>query len=284
MKKLIALLTIAGFMTFGISNSVLAQQEENTPQTEQVAAEATEQVAEEAAAPAEEAAPVEEVVETTTIAEEEAEPTFHEVLKKQYIDGGWGFMTLVLICLVLGLALSIERIIYLTLSTSNTKKLLAELETALNNGGVEKAKEVCRNTRGPVASIFYQGLMRFNDGLDEVEKSMISYGSVMNGNLSSGTSWITLCIALGPNLGFFGTVIGMVQAFDSIAAAGDISPTIVAGGMKVALLTTVFGLITAMVLQVAYNFILNKIEGILNDMEDSTITFMDILNEYSKKN
>ena len=277
MKKLIALLTIAGFMTFGISNSVLAQQEENVPQTEQVAAEATEQVAEEAA-------PVEEVVETTTIAEEEAEPTFHEVLKKQYIDGGWGFMTLVLICLVLGLALSIERIIYLTLSTSNTKKLLAELETALNNGGVEKAKELCRNTRGPVASIFYQGLMRFNDGLDEVEKSMISYGSVMNGNLSSGTSWITLCIALGPNLGFFGTVIGMVQAFDAIAAAGDISPTIVASGMKVALLTTVFGLITAMVLQVAYNFILNKIEGILNDMEDSTITFMDILNEYSKKN
>ena len=284
MKKLIALLTIAGFITFGISNSVLAQQEENTPQTEQVAAEATEQVAEEAAAPAEEAAPVEEVVETTTIAEEEAEPTFHEVLKKQYIDGGWGFMTLVLVCLILGLALCIERIIYLTLSTSNTKKLVADLEVALNEGGIEKAKELCRNTRGPVASIFYQGLMRFNDGLDEVEKSMISYGSVMNGNLSSGTSWITLCIALGPNLGFFGTVIGMVQAFDSIAAAGDISPTIVAGGMKVALLTTVFGLITAMILQVAYNFILNKIEGILNDMEDSTITFMDILNEYSKKN
>ena len=277
MKKLIALLTIAGFMTFGISNSVLAQQEENVPQTEQVAAEATEQVAEEAA-------PVEEVVETTTIAEEEAEPTFHEVLKKQYIDGGWGYMTAVLICLVLGLALSIERIIYLTLSTSNTKKLVADLEVALNNGGIEKAKELCRNTRGPVASIFYQGLMRFNDGLDEVEKSMISYGSVMNGNLSSGTSWITLCIALGPNLGFFGTVIGMVQAFDAIAAAGDISPTIVASGMKVALLTTVFGLITAMVLQVAYNFILNKIESILNDMEESTISFMDILNEYSNKN
>ncbi|MBO5849309.1 MAG: MotA/TolQ/ExbB proton channel family protein [Bacteroidales bacterium] len=279
MKKLIALLTIAGFLTFGISNSVLAQQDENVPQTEQVA---TEEVAAEEVA-AEEAAPVEEVV-TTTMTETEEAPTFHEVLKKQYIDGGWGFMTLVLICLILGLALSIERIIYLTLSTSNTKKLLAELETALKNGGIEKAKELCRNTRGPVASIFYQGLMRYNDGLDEVEKSMISYGSVMNGNLSSGTSWITLCIALGPNLGFFGTVIGMVQAFDAIAAAGDISPTIVASGMKVALLTTVFGLITAMVLQVAYNFILNKIEGILNDMEESTITFMDILNDYSKKN
>ncbi|MBR4155628.1 MAG: MotA/TolQ/ExbB proton channel family protein [Bacteroidales bacterium] len=278
MKKLIALLTIAGFLTFGISNSVLAQQDENVPQTEQVA---TEEVAAEEVA-AEEAAPVEEVV-TTTMTETEEAPTFHEVLKKQYIDGGWGFMTLVLVCLVLGLALSIERIIYLTLSTSNTKKLVAELEVALNQGGIEKAKELCRNTRGPVASIFYQGLMRFNDGLDEVEKSMISYGSVMNGNLSSGTSWITLCIALGPNLGFFGTVIGMVQAFDAIAAAGDISPTIVASGMKVALLTTVFGLITAMVLQVAYNFILNKIESILNDMEESTISFMDILNEYSNK-
>ena len=178
MKKLIALLTIAGFMTFGISNSVLAQQEENVPQTEQVAAEATEQVAEEAA-------PVEEVVETATIEEVEEEPTFHEVLKKQYIDGGWGFMTLVLVCLILGLALCIERIIYLTLSTSNTKKLVADLEAALNNGGIEKAKELCRNTRGPVASIFYQGLMRFNDGLDEVEKAMISYGSVMNGNLQA---------------------------------------------------------------------------------------------------
>ena len=278
MKKLIALLTIAGFLTFGISNSVLAQQDENVPQTEQVA---TEEVAAEEVV-AEEAAPVEEVV-TTTMTETEEAPTFHEVLKKQYIDGGWGFMTLVLVCLVLGLALSIERIIYLTLSTSNTKKLVAELEVALNEGGIEKAKELCRNTRGPVASIFYQGLMRYNDGLEEVEKAMISYGSVMNGNLTSGSSWITLFIALGPNLGFFGTVIGMVQAFDAIAAAGDISPTIVASGMKVALLTTVFGLITAMVLQVAYNFILNKIESILNDMEESTISFMDILNEYSNK-
>lgn len=282
MKKLIALLTIAGFMTFGISNSVLAQQEENVPQTEQAAPAEEAAPVEEVAA--EEAAPVEEVVTTTMTEEAEEEPTFHEVLKKQYIDGGWGFMTLVLVVLVLGLAISIERIIYLTLSTTNTKKLVADLEAALEQGGIEKAKELCRNTRGPVASIFYQGLMRYNDGLDEVEKAMISYGSVMNGNLSSGSSWITLCIALGPNLGFFGTVIGMVQAFDDIAAAGDISPTIVASGMKVALLTTVFGLITAMILQVAYNFILNKIEGILNDMEDSTISFMDILNDYSKKN
>ena len=277
MKKLIALLTIAGFITFGISNSVLAQQDENAVQTEQVATEeaapAEEVVAEEA---------VEEVV-TAPIAEEEQTLTFHETIKKQFIDGGWGFMTLVLIVLVLGLAISIERIIYLTLSTTNTKKLVAEFEVALNEGGIEKAKELCRNTRGPVASIFYQGLLRYNDGLEEVEKSMISYGSVMNGNLTSGSSWITLFIALGPMLGFFGTVIGMIQAFDAIAAAGDISPTVVAGGMKVALITTVFGLLVAMILQIAYNFILNKIEGILNDMEESTISFMDILTAYNRK-
>ena len=278
MKKLIALLTIAGFLTFGISNSVLAQQDENVPQTEQVA---TEEVAAEQVA--EEAAPAEEVV-TTTMTEEENTLTFHETIKKQFIDGGWGFMTLVLIVLVLGLAISIERIIYLTLSTTNTKKLVVEFEKALNEGGIEKAKELCRNTRGPVASIFYQGLMRYNDGLEEVEKAMISYGSVMNGNLTSGSSWITLFIALGPMLGFFGTVIGMIQAFDAIAAAGDISPTVVAGGMKVALITTVFGLLVAMILQIAYNFILNKIENILNDMEESTISFMDILVNYSKKN
>ena len=277
MKKLIALLTIAGFLTFGISNSVLAQQDENVPQTEQVA---TEEVAAEQVA--EEAAPAEEVV-TTTMTEEENTLTFHETIKKQFIDGGWGFMTLVLIVLVLGLAISIERIIYLTLSTTNTKKLVAEFEVALNEGGIEKAKELCRNTRGPVASIFYQGLMRYNDGLEEVEKAMISYGSVMNGNLTSGSSWITLFIALGPMLGFFGTVIGMIQAFDAIAAAGDISPTVVAGGMKVALITTVFGLLVAMILQIAYNFILNKIEGILNDMEESTINFMDILTAYNRK-
>ena len=277
MKKLIALLTIAGFMTFGISNSVLAQQDENAVQTEQVATE-------EAAAPAEEvvAEATEEVV-TAPIAEEEQSLTFHETIKKQFIDGGWGFMTLVLIVLVLGLAISIERIIYLTLSTTNTKKLVAEFEVALKEGGIEKAKELCRNTRGPVASIFYQGLLRYNDGLEEVEKSMISYGSVMNGNLTSGSSWITLFIALGPMLGFFGTVIGMIQAFDAIAAAGDISPTVVAGGMKVALITTVFGLLVAMILQIAYNFILNKIEGILNDMEESTISFMDILTAYNRK-
>ena len=279
MKKLIALLTVAGFLTFGISNLLVAQdaQEENAQPVE----EQTEVV--EAPAAVEET----ETVATTTMeeaTEEAAQPTFHEVLKKQFIDGGWGFMSVILLILVLGLAVSIERIIYLTLSTTNTKKLLAQLEETLNKGGIEKAKDLCRDTRGPIASIFYQGLMRYNEGLDEVEKSIVSYGSVMTGNLESGASWISLFIALGPMLGFMGTVIGMIAAFDAIAAAGDISPTVVAGGMKVALLTTVFGLIVAVILQICYNFILNKIEGIVNDMEDSSITFMDMLHAYSKKN
>lgn len=279
MKKLFALLTVAGFLTFGISNTLLAQEENAQPveaQTEQVA----ETPAVEPAAPAQEVAPV----QSNPLAAPETDATFHEVLKKQFIDGGWGFMSVILLILVLGLAVSIERIIYLTLSTTNTKKLLTELEATLNKGGIEKAKDLCRDTRGPVASIFYQGLMRYNDGLEEVEKSIVSYGSVMTGNLESGASWISLFIALGPMLGFMGTVIGMIEAFDAIAAAGDISPTVVAGGMKVALLTTVFGLIVAVILQICYNFILNKIEGIVNDMEDSSITFMDMLHAYSKKN
>lgn len=280
MKKLIALLTVVGFMTFGASNLVLAQEQEgNEPQTEQVAEPQEEPVVEQTVAPAQ--AATEEVVAQNP--EEVENPTFTEVLKKQFIDGGWQWMSVILLILVLGLAVSIERIIYLTLSTTNTKNLLANFEKALNEGGVEKAKDVCRDTKGPVASIFYQGLLRYNDGLVEVEKSLTSYGSVMVGNLESGTSWITLFIALGPMIGFMGTVVGMIQAFDDIAAAGDISPTIVAGGMKVALLTTVFGLITAVILQICYNIILNKIETILGDMEDSSISFMDAMTKYARK-
>lgn len=280
MKKLIALLTVVGFMTFGASNLVLAQEQEgNEPQTEQVAEPQEEPIVEQTVAPAQ--AATEEVVAQNP--EEVENPTFTEVLKKQFIDGGWQWMSVILLILVLGLAVSIERIIYLTLSTTNTKNLLANFEKALNEGGVEKAKDVCRDTKGPVASIFYQGLLRYNDGLAEVEKSLTSYGSVMVGNLESGTSWITLFIALGPMIGFMGTVVGMIQAFDDIAAAGDISPTIVAGGMKVALLTTVFGLITAVILQICYNIILNKIETILGDMEDSSISFMDAMTKYARK-
>jgi biopolymer transport protein ExbB len=193
-------------------------------------------------------------------------------------------MSFVLLALVLGLALVIERIIYLTFAQTNTEKLLEEVEGALNNGGVEAAKEVCRNTRGPVATIFFEGLDHYSEGLDMVDKSIMSVGSVENGKLEKGVSWISLFIALAPMLGFMGTVIGMIGAFDAIEAAGDINPSLVAGGIKVALLTTVFGLITAIILQIFYNLIVAMIDGIVIKMEDASISFMDMLVEYNKKN
>ena len=193
-------------------------------------------------------------------------------------------MASVLIALILGLALCIERILYLGFASTNTKKLLQKVEDALDNGGVEEAKEVCRNTRGPVASIFYQGLDRYDQGLDQVEKSIISYGGVQMGLLERGITWINLFIALAPMLGFLGTVIGMIQAFDSIEQAGDISASLVAGGIKVALITTVAGLIVAMILQIFCNYILSKIESVTNQMEDASISFMDILIKHNQKN
>lgn len=204
-------------------------------------------------------------------------PSFHQVLKDKFIEGDVRFMTPVLICLILGLAFSIERIITLNLATTNTKKLLAQIEDALAKGGVNAALEVTRNTRGPVASIFTQGLMRFSEGIEMVEKSIVSYGSVEMGKLERGLIWISLFIALGPMLGFFGTVVGMVQAFSDIEAAGDISPNIVAGGMKVALTTTVGGLIVGMILQVFYNYLVSKIDSLVNSMEDASISLVDLL-------
>jgi len=206
-----------------------------------------------------------------------------QAIKTKFIEGGAGFMSLIVICLIIGLALSIERILYLTFAKTNTKKLLAAVEKALEEGGIEKAKEVCRNTRGPVASIFYQGLLRYDQGVDTVEKTIVSYGSVQMSNMENGLSWISLFIAIAPSLGFLGTVIGMIQAFDAIQAAGDISPNVVAGGMKVALITTVAGLIVAMILQVFYNYILAKIDSITIDMEDASISLVDVLTKYNKK-
>jgi biopolymer transport protein ExbB len=263
MKKLIAFLTVAGMLTFGVTSFVMAQNEA-AAQTEQ-----TTDSAVQAAAPA----PQQE----TLVAEEEAPQSFHQVLKQKFIEGSPGWMFPVLLVLILGLALSIERIIYLNLSTTNTQKLLNKVETALEMDGIVAAKDICKNTRGPVASIFFQGLDRYEEGLDIVEKSIVSYGGVLMARLENNLSWIALFIALAPMLGFLGTVVGMVQAFDDIEAAGDISPTIVAGGMKVALLTTVFGLIVAIILQIFYNYLISKVDGIVNSMEDATISFMDIL-------
>ena len=203
--------------------------------------------------------------------------TMHQVLMQKFLEGGWAWMLPILVCLVIG------RILFLTFSNINSKKFIAKVEDALNKNGIEAAKEVCRNTKGPIASIYYQGLDRYDQGLDAVEKAVVSYGSVQTGQMESGLSWIGLFIALSPMLGFMGTVVGMIDAFDQIQAAGDISPTLVAGGIKVALLTTLLGLISAVILQLFYNYIVSKIDTLVNDMEDSSITLMDILTVYSKK-
>ena len=269
MKKLFLIVAVAIF-SLGTVNAFA--QETTTPATEETAV--VEEVEETAAT---------ETAETpaseTQLAE--AKP-MHQVLMQKFLEGGWEWMLPVLLCLVIGLAVAIERILYLSLSTINSKKLIASVEEALKNGGIEAAKEVCRNTRGPIASIYYQGLDRYDQGLDAVEKAVVSYGSVQTGQMESGLSWIGLFIALSPMLGFMGTVVGMIEAFDAIQAAGDISPTLVAGGIKVALLTTLLGLIAAVILQLFYNYIVSKIDSLVNDMEDSSITLMDILTAYKK--
>ncbi|MDY6326990.1 MAG: MotA/TolQ/ExbB proton channel family protein [Bacteroidales bacterium] len=267
MKKLIALLTVFGFLTFGTANMAFAQKQQNADQ-----AAATEQAAEEVAE-----APATAQAELSEDPDDSINQSLHYTLKDKFIQGGAVWMTPVLICLILGLAFVIERIFYLNLSSVNSRKLLDKVENTIKTKGIDAAKELCRDTKGPLAAVFYQGLDRYDEGLDSVEKSLTSYGAVQMAKLENNMTWISLFIALSPSLGFLGTVIGMVQAFDDIERAGDISPTIVAGGMKVALLTTVFGLISAMILQVFYNYLLTRIDSIVNDMEDATISFMDIL-------
>ncbi|MBQ2067428.1 MAG: MotA/TolQ/ExbB proton channel family protein [Paludibacteraceae bacterium] len=274
MKKVFATLTVLAMLTFG-SAAVMAQNEAAAPEQP-----AVENVDEDAAAPADVVEAEAEVQEEAPAAEDGAIVALHKTLKTKFIEGGAGFMALTLVTLVFGLALCIERIIYLSLSKTNTKALLANIEAALKEGGIEKALEVCRNTRGPVASIFYQGLSRYDEGIDVVEKTVSSYGGVQLGLLEKNLSWISLFISIAPSLGFLGTIIGMIAAFDKIQQVGDISATVVAGGIKVALLTTLLGLIIAIVLQLFYNYILSLIEGLVNEMEDSSISLLDIVVEY----
>jgi len=288
MKKLFSLLTIVGLLTFGAFNPLYAQEEEGAA-TEEVAADdstntegTTDTTGTETKTP--EATEEEEATTTTTTTSEDDEEkpkekprSFHQIIKDKFIEGGAEFMAFVLICLILGLAFCIERILYLALATTNTRRLLNDVESALESGGVDAAKEVCRNTRGPIASIFYQGLDRASEGIDMVEKSVVAYGSVQMGLLEKGLSWISLFIALAPMLGFAGTVIGMIDAFDAIAAENNISPAIVAGGIGIALITTVSGLAVAIILQIFYNVIVAKVDSVVNDMEDSSISLIDLL-------
>jgi biopolymer transport protein ExbB len=218
----------------------------------------------------------------TLVQEAAAEKGFTQVLKEQFIQGGASFMGIVLLCLILGLAVAIERIIFLNLATTNTTKLKEAVEEALKSGGVNAAKELCRDTKGPVASIFYQGLDRAGESVESAEKAVVAYGGVQMGQLEKNVSWLSLFIAIAPMLGFMGTVIGMIQAFQKIAAVGNLSASLIAGDIQVALLTTVFGLITAIILQIFYNYIIAKIDGIVNDMEDSSIALIDMLVDHKK--
>lgn len=268
MKRFLVSIALAGLMTVGFAGASFAQDEATTEP------EATEQ-----AAPA--------VTETETLTAEvpvaaESEG-FHQALKTKFIEGGPGFMAIISLVMILGLAFCLERIIYLNLADTNSKKLLDEIRAALDRGDVNGALAIARDTRGPIASIAYQSLLRIDQGPEAVERAITAYGGVQASLLEKNMSWITLFIALAPSLGFFGTVIGLVQAFDTIEQVGDISPTVVAGGMKVALITTIYGLIVAMILQVLYNYILSRYESILSDMEDASITLVDYMIDFTSK-
>lgn len=268
MRKLFALLLVLGFVSFAITISM--GQTTETETTQQTTPDTAQP------APVEEAIPEPPVVDEA-IPEEGGKGLGFQVLKEKFIEGGWQFMTPIMICLIIGLAFCIERIISLNVATTNTDKLLARIDENLKKGDVDGAMEVCKSTQGPTASILYEGLKNTSKGPEAVEKSIVTFGSVQMGLLEKGLVWISLFIALAPMLGFLGTVVGMVEAFDRIEAAGDISPTVVAGGIKVALLTTVFGLIVAIILQILYNYIVTKIDGIVNKMEDASIGLLDVM-------
>ena len=277
MKKLFATLACVALLSAGFSTVAMAQNADSTAAAAQV---------DSAAAPAEAVAAAPSEADATAPAEaQQVETSFHQSLKTKFIEGGADFMALVAITLVLGLAICLERIIYLNLANTNPDKLLKDIEDALiKEGNLEKAKGIARDTRGPIASIAYQALLRADQGIDIAEKSVVSYGGVQGGLLEKNLSWITLFIAMAPSLGFLGTVVGIVLAFDNIERVGDISPTVVAGGMKVALITTIGGLVVALILQIFYNYILSLVEGILNRMEDASISLLDLIVKYNVKN
>ncbi len=277
MKKLFVLIAVFGMLLMGASFVAVAQDDNSMESMTAVDEGDSSNVA---------MTPAAKATETSVAPAEEENGgigVLHKNIKQKFIEGGAGFMGTVLLTLIFGLALAFERIIYLNLATTNTEKLLKNVEDALDTGGVEAAKDVCRNTRGPVASIFYQGLDRIDQGIDVVEKSVISYGSVQMGLLERGLSWISLFIAIAPMLGFMGTVIGMIDAFDKIQIAGDVSPSLVAGGIKIALITTVSGLIVAIILQLFYNYIISRIDSIVNKMEDASISLIDLLIKHNLK-
>ncbi len=266
MKRLFSILALAGFMVLNATTANASAIDAVTENTSEFVASTDDTSA---------------IILQEESAVEASKP-FHQELKERFIEGGAGFMGIVLLCLILGLAVAIERIIFLNLATTNSEKLSKSVEDALASGGVEAAKEVCRNTKGPVASIFYQGLDRVDEGIESAEKAVVAYGGVQMGQLEKNISWLSLFIAIAPMLGFMGTVIGMIRAFDKISAAGGLDASLIAADIKVALLTTVFGLVVAIILQIFYNYIIAKMDSIVNDMEDASITLVDLLVDHKK--
>lgn len=266
MKKILTLLAVLAIMFVGINNTY-AQNPDDKQQTDTTVQQN----------------PTNVVEDNKEKDAQQNEQALHNVLKTKFIEGGPEFMGIILLTLILGLAIALERVIYITLAQINTKKFVEKVENALNEGGIEAAKDVCRDTRGPIASIYYQGFMHYDQGIDVVERTVTTYGGVQMGLLEKGLTWVSLFIALAPMLGFMGTVIGMVGAFDAIEKAGDISPTVVAGGIKVALLTTVFGLIVAIILQLFYNYLISKVDGLVTQMEDASVTLVDMLYKFNLK-
>ncbi len=281
MKRIIALTAIITVFLFGYSALSVAQSQKKVSKD---SVSTTVVATDTSAVDAQDDEIIGEMAADTTAVAPVESMGLHKQLKTKFIEGNAGFMSLVALALVLGLAFCIERIIYLSLSEIDAKRFMEDVDAKVAEGDIEGAKDLCRSTRGPVASICYQGLTRVNDSIEDVERSVTSYGAVQAANLEKGCSWITLFIAMAPSLGFLGTVIGMVMAFDQIQQAGDISPTIVAAGMKVALITTIFGIIVALVLQVFYNYILSKIEHLTAQMEESCITLLDAVMKYKLKN
>jgi len=273
MKKYFAIVAMVAAFSFGMTPSVMAQdevaEEAAAEQVDSVAEEATDSVAEEAAPAVEE-----------TVAPVEEEEGLHKTLKTKFIEGDAGFMSLVAIALVLGLAFCIERVIYLTLAQVNTRKFMATLAEKVKANKIEEAIEYCAGTRGPVAQVSKKAMQCLasedQNDIATIERSINIEAEVQGAYLEENCSWITLFIAMAPSLGFLGTVIGMVQAFDDIERAGDISPTVVAGGMKVALITTIFGIIVALVLQVFYNYILSRVEALNSNMEEAAMSLLDM--------
>ena len=201
----------------------------------------------------------------------------------QYFHDGGNFMWPILLALVFGLGFTLERIYSLMMSRIDSKTFFDDITKIIDNDGAEAALELCEQTQGPVSAIFHAGLSRLHRGLAEVEKAIQNAGALEMAFLEKNMIWLNAVITIAPMLGFTGTVIGMIKAFDAIKAANDISPAVVAGGISQALLTTAFGLVVAMIIQTFQNLFVSRIDKLVLEMEEQSVKIMDHLYEAETK-